>query len=289
MSIRDWILLVLIGALVAGCASGESGDLRIVLDDDPAITRGMDAGSGRAQIQDGWSVSFDRYLIVLGEISLAIDGAYSPLVVAQQRVIDMRALPPRGMLLELITGLQATRFQRFGYTLPATTSDDENAIDDPWSHWIEGRLTKTDGQSCPPNQPCRQSDEIAFRMQVNAPAQYQFCANELGITGVAIPAGGVGEALISLRADHLFLNGFVSGHTQLEYRAQWLADADLNADDLVTTEELASIPAGELFDPMLYSTAGAPWPIDTALDFVRAQLITIGHFQGEGECIWEAL
>ena len=87
----------------------------------------------------------------------------------------------------------------------------------------------------------------------------------------------------------MFFNAFLTGHTNLELLAQWLADSDLDANGLVTDEELANVPAAEVMpSPPLgnYSFAGSPQPVVTALDFVTGQLATLGHFQGVGECAW---
>jgi hypothetical protein len=47
--------------------------------------------------------------------------------------------------------------------------------------------------------------------------------------------------------------------------------------------------AAALFPAPDYSLTGAPFAIDTAWDFVLAQLKTQGHFQGEGECLWDGM
>ena len=50
--------------------------------------------------------------------------------------------------------------------------------------------------------------------------------------------------------------------------------------------ELKAIPLSALseLDPERYQLGGAPIALSTVWDYVRAQLMTQGHFQGEGEC-----
>jgi hypothetical protein len=66
--------------------------------------------------------------------------------------------------------------------------------------------------------------------------------------------------------------------------------ADQDGDGRVSTEDLAALDTTTLFPSGEYDLGGNPLgdehPIETALDFVRAQLATQGHFRGEGECVW---
>jgi hypothetical protein len=93
---------------------------------------------------------------------------------------------------------------------------------------------------------------------------------------------------VTLHGDHLFFDAFPTGDEgTIMRRAQWLANADLDGDANVTAAELQAASASDLFPASLYSLTGALVPVSTAFDFVRAQLATQGHFQGEGECVWE--
>ena len=103
---------------------------------------------------------------------------------------------------------------------------------------------------------------------------------------MTVTEGGTAVS-ITLHGDHLFFDTFPSMAEVIERRAQWLADADTDGDDTITTGELMAIDAAALFPSATYNLAGAPFPIETAFDFVRSQLATQGHFQGEGECPWD--
>ena len=68
--------------------------------------------------------------------------------------------------------------------------------------------------------------------------------------------------------------------------AQWLADSDLNVDGSVTMDELTRIAPSELGEiDERYQLGGAPLsPLDNMATYLKAQVMTQGHFQGEGEC-----
>ena len=91
----------------------------------------------------------------------------------------------------------------------------------------------------------------------------------------------------TIHGDHLFFNGFPEGDEGGVMRlAQWLADCDLNLDGVVTEAELASIAPSDLPEiDTRFQLGGSPiTPLANMLEYVRAQLKTQGHFQGEGEC-----
>src|SRR5690606_21107986 len=96
-------------------------------------------------------------------------------------------------------------------------------------------------------------------------------------------------------AEHILYNAFGEGARTIRLRAQFLANADLDLDGVVTTEEL-ELTDRSAFEELFtngtelasfseeYSLSGALVPIDTAADYVRAHLMTQGHLDGEHEC-----
>ena len=72
--------------------------------------------------------------------------------------------------------------------------------------------------------------------------------------------------------------------------AQWLADCDLDLDGTVTRTELEAIAPSDLSELDARYDLSAPFddlPLDSMWNYLRAQLRTQGHFQGEGECPFE--
>ena len=164
-------------------------------------------------------------------------------------------------------------------------ADFEEMVANEYTYLLEGTITRADGESCPPGGGCRPASSIAFRFGADAPTAFGPCEAEDGLPGIIVTESGTTVA-IDIHGDHVFFDAFPTGAEVIERRAQWLANADVDGDDRVTTDELAAIEAADLFPPDTYNLAGAPIELDHALDFVRAQLATQGHFQGEGECAW---
>ena len=96
------------------------------------------------------------------------------------------------------------------------------------------------------------------------------------------------SAEVTIHGDHIFFNGFPEEEGTVRRLAQWMADIeDINDDDVLTQVDFeAATDLGALFPASEYELTGGPLEITTAWDFVRAQLGTQGHFQGEGECDW---
>jgi hypothetical protein len=112
------------------------------------------------------------------------------------------------------------------------------------------------------------------------------------MSGVAVVSSASTPVAVTIHGDHLWFNSFPSGaESTVERRAQWMVDCDVDHDGHVTEAELRATPAARVFTTLdHYDLAGSPTVdghgIQTAWDFVRAQMSTVGHFQGEGECPW---
>jgi len=278
-----------------GCA-GPTGDVTVLLDAEDTITEGLDAGEGDEDIVDGWSVRFSKYVVAVGDVRLArtADGqeAHDDAV----RVIDLAALPPGGVELVRFETLDAVRWDRFEYATPhaggatrdesVSEADFEEMVANEWTYLIEGTLENPSGQSCPPGEECRAATILSFRVGASVGTTFGPCEGQDGLPGVTVTEGGTAVS-ITIHGDHLFFDTFPSAAEVIERRAQWLANADTDGDDTISTDELMAIDAAALFPSSTYSLAGAPFPIETAFDFVRSQLATQGHFQGEGECPWD--
>ena len=82
---------------------------------------------------------------------------------------------------------------------------------------------------------------------------------------------------------HELLVGAMVRRNRPDYQRQmWAPNARL-----LLPEDLAQIDASVLFTSELGYSLNVPFegfPIETALDFVRAQLATQGHLNGEGTC-----
>lgn len=318
MKTKLQLIILLISTLLStqGCDDQNSeakGRIIVQLDAEDLIIEGLSSGSSPNQIQDGWSVQFDRYLVTLGGVVVRRAGESSRATDPSQIVLDLSSLPTSGLELWSIEDLGEGRWDFF-YESQALTgggtrhqsvneADFDEMQSSGWTYLIEGQLTQEDGKSCPPSSlaepgdavplmetegenPCYAVQTIRFRFGAQAATQYGPCEVD-GLSGVSVTANQSRIASISIHGDHLFFNGFPEGDEGGIIRlAQWLADCDLNLDGEVTQTELEQISPDllpELDDR--FQIGGAPIsPLENMYEYVRAQLMTQGHFQGEGEC-----
>lgn len=108
-----------------------------------------------------------------------------------------------------------------------------------------------------------------FSWDFDTPVHYFDCE-----TTEQVPADGTGEVQITLHADHLFFDSFVSMAPAMRFEP--LAAADTDADDVITMAELAATDIGP-YDP-------GNLHIDDFWAFLSAQIAAMGHVDGEGYC-----
>lgn len=303
--------------LGVGCGSddaGGSGSLAVLVEAEDVITDGIEPGEGAENVRDGWTVRFDKYVLTIGDIALrAASDANATAVANELHVVDLVDVPPSGLELWSFDGLSSGRWD-FEYATPAadasavrheSVSEEDHAaiVENGWTYLVEGEISRSDGQSCPPaalasvgaatpnaelsgTNPCYDAPSVRFTF--GAPADTRFGPCEVdGVPGVAIASGSTQTVAATIHGDHLFFNGFPEGDEGgVQRLAQWLADCDLDLDGSVTVEELSAISPDAL--PELddrYQLGGSPvTPLATMYDYVIGQLMTQGHMNGEGEC-----
>lgn len=274
--------------LAAGCgdAGGEQGDLRIQLSAEDTITGGLEVGPAPEQTRD-CGVSYSRFLVAIGRVKLgrragetrADDTVY---------IADMKQVGEQGVDLVTLPDLKSGQWDAFGFATPAASAgakllgnvapaDAQTLIDKGLTYWIDGTV------SCPER-------SVSFSFQVAVPTEFYDCESD-GEPGVAVGSGGTSTATITLHGDHLWFDSLVSsGEGTVQRRAAWILKADADGDGKVVTEDLAALRAEDAFPSSLgYNLSGGLVPVTTALDFVRVQLATQGHVNGEGECQWRSL
>lgn len=302
---------LVLSPLLLACAP-VPGEVSLLVEPESVIIEGLSAGSGREDVQDGWSVTFSKYILTLGQVELRHIQSGVVSQSSESWAVDLVRLPARGEKLWTLSEVEPGRSDVF-YSTPAADferhdsvgkGDFEELVDAEATHLIVGTLTHPSGTSCPPSDlaevpadaepvgenasgdACYATSSIAFRLLVGAEVTYGPCSID-GVPGLAVESGATSTAALSLHGDHLFFGGFPEGSEgEVRRYAQWLADCDLDLDGTVTGEELERIPLAELseFDAR-FPLGGSPIrPLDDVLDYVRSQLSTQGHFQGEGEC-----
>lgn len=312
---RSAVGLVMLSLATLGCGddetTGDPGSLSVLAEAEDTIIEGIDAGEGDENIKDGWSVGFDKFIVAIGDVELHQSSGTA----GDERIfaVDLTAIPAAGLELWTLKDLEAGRWD-FSFKTPgAAAAERHETVSEAdfealragnLTYWIEGTLTKDGGKSCPPGSladvpaaaeplgnnaggdDCYDNATIAFALGVEAATVFGPCEID-SVPGVSIPAGGTQTVATTIHGDHLFFNGFPEGDEGGTSRlAQWLADSDLNLDGEVTKQELEAIAPSDLAElDERYQLGGSPIsPLETMWDYVRAQLKTQGHFQGEGEC-----
>lgn len=311
--------IVLASLLIAavGCTAEEvgRGDVRVLVEAEDVIIDGIEPGDGVENIQDGWAVRFDRYIVAMGGIELQLSTDASVSAAADEiHVIDLSAIGASGESLWSLEGLEQGRWE-FSYAIrgaddaavrhDSVGEDDFAAMQDgSLSHWILGTIEQAGGKSCPPaslatppddavadgsnaaGDPCYAAEVVAFELDATVETRFGPCEVD-GVPGLGVTAGAESSVAITIHGDHLFFNGFPEGDEGGVVRlAQWLADCDLDLDGVVTRAELEAISPSDLAElDERYQLGGSPiTPLTSMWDYVQAQLQTQGHFQGEGEC-----
>lgn len=307
--------------MVAGACSDDddntegSGSVSISLDAEATIIDGIEAGDDIEEIADGWRVDFDKYIVAIGNIELELATDETSAAHADDvYLVDLATLDYQGLPLWELEDLAAAEWQIHYSTVGAgdgaverhqsvSEADLAAMVDADATYLLAGTIQQTDGLSCPPaslaepgdlsstetrlGDPCYSNPNVSFSWLL--PAEIEFGPCELdGMEGFSIPEGGSTNIAITIHGDHIFFNGFPTGSEGGVTRlAQWLADCDLNLDGTVTQEELEQIAPSDLHELDSRYQLSSPFdelPLDTMWDYVRAQLMTQGHFQGEGEC-----
>lgn len=303
---------------LAACSDADddagSGTLSVLLEPEDVIVNGLEAGDGADDIRDGWSVSFDKYLLAIGHIDahLASDDGVTA-EDASVYAVDLTQLPTAGLALWKLRDLRKGRweffFEQAGAKDGAERHDNVEAddfaemMDNDYTYLIYGSLTHPQGQSCPPaeiaepgdkkpngsksgDNPCYSASEVRFELGAEAATTFGPCETD-GVPGFSIAADSQQTVSVTIHGDHLFFNGFPEGGEGGVMRlGQWLADCDLDLDGTVTRAELEEITPAQL--PELderFQLGGSPIsPLRNMYDYVRSQLKTQGHMNGEGEC-----
>lgn len=291
-------------------AGGSVADLTLILEAEDTITDGLESGDCDECITDGWAVTFDKYIIAIGEVDLHLSTDETvEAEAADIFVYDLTQVPAAGDPLWALSDLQLGTWELNYLQAHAeegmrheTVSEEDFTAMAECTYLIEGTMTNDEGRTCPPrtddipvgSEPdgdgCYANTSVSFSFCADAETVFGPCEAEDGPPGVAVTEGG-SSASLTIHGDHIFFNGFPEGEEGSVVRlAQWLADCDLNLDGTVTQAELESIAIDDLAEiDSRYDLGGAPplegdEPLDDMWAYTRAQLKTQGHFNGEGEC-----
>lgn len=229
-----------------------------------------------SEFEDGHTVRFTKFLVVVNEFTLATKSGMSGPKQAKPILIDVHKAGP--VELELFNDVSAEKWDAVSWAImpsaEAVVVGDVSADDaarmknEGYSIWVEGNVSKG-----------LVTKNFAWGFKGNT--KYSECRSDDFGEGVTIPTGGTEVVQLTIHGDHLWYDDLQSKDAKL--RGDAIAKADANLDGTVTMAELnavslTTLPVGQ------YGTGGAS-SVKSLGDFVTALSRTIGHFRGEGECV----
>jgi len=256
-------------ALALGAACGDDpladGTLQVTIYGEDYIEDRIPA----ADVADGWSIDFSRFLVAVSHVGLGKDADHETLAAHEIRVFDLTK-PSNGLGHLVASGDAAGGvYDVLAYTVGpaatgaiagnATSSDVAEMIAGGFAVLVEGTATKA-------------GDAIDFMWGFGRATRYAPCE-----TGARVD-GGTASSQITIHADHLFYDSLVSESPDVRF--QLVADADGNADGAVTLEELAAVDITALSNYQV----GNQTQVTNLRAFIEAQIGTLGHVDGEGHC-----
>lgn len=297
---RPLIALGLVSALMVGCGdnSGAKGQLQVFAAAEDTIPDGLVPGTGEENIKDGWTVSYGKFLVTLGNFRASRTAAPDQkLSEPKVYVLDMKALPTAGFVIAQFDDVAATRWDKVGFDLPnataaaqrpafTTQADFDLMQQNGYSLYFEATLSNPAGKSCRPTAPtdCVPRTSLTIKWGIKAGTSFDDCAPPMGDAGLSVPSGGTVQVKPTVHGDHWFFSNITQGVELTERRAQWIVDSDLDRNGETTLSELKQVQASDLFKAPTYNLTGAIIPVKTGHDYLEAQARTLGDYQGDGEC-----
>lgn len=251
------------------CACGDDTDTETQSNEMAVEVWGetfIESGIPEDKFADGWAITFDRFLINLADISVAMDGEEAAISDTSTKIWDLTKTGPHQILSEEIP---VGEYTHSAYRISPATDKSEtgNAEDDDvdemisggYSVLIEGSATKDD-------------ETMTFSWGFETDTVYDPC-NSIG----HLTADEKGTVQITIHGDHLFYDDAVSEEPSLRFEDIALADED--DDGEVTLDELAAYET----TPLDHYGVGS-FDIDNMKDYIAHMTSTLGHIDGEEHC-----
>lgn len=290
-SVLKRILWSLVGALLCACGDDAGqGKASFTTWGEEYIEQGIPADpAGDVGFVDGWSVKFDKFLVVFSAIKVEDADHKLGGLMAGSKLVD-NTKPNRKPLVSF-DGIDAQHWDNVSYEIsPAqadteivagTAADLQLMVENGYSIYVAGVATKQAGG---------QTVTKTFKWGFRTSTRYRNCqqAEESGqaLQGIVVTNGGDDTSELTTHGDHFFYDRLMASDdpavkTSLRFEEKAAADSDNNGE--VTLEELNATR----IDVRLYDPSGFNAP--TLGAFVTALARTVGHFRGEGECTVLAL
>lgn len=279
-------------AVSAGCSSddgtsgGGTGNVQIFVVPEDTVANGLEPGTDDEQVQDGWAITYDRYLVAIGNFRARRTDTGEALSDPTVYVLDLKNAPTSGYVAKEFRDVAAARWDKFGYDIPnakagakilppTTQADADFMIQNRYSVYYEGSAEKG-------------GDKITFKWGFSAGTSFDDCATPEGSPGFAVPSGGTVQVKPTLHGDHQYFDNVTQGAEITTRRAEWIKTCDkdgnkeLTLDELKTCDVVTALPSPP-YDLAAVRDRDGDGKI-TVFDYVSTQMRTFGDYQGDGEC-----
>lgn len=269
-----------------GSSTGGNGNVQIFVVPEDSIANGLQPGTELENVQDGWTITYDRYLVAVGNFRARRSDNGDSIGDPAIHILDLKAAPTSGYVVKELTDVAAVRWDKFGYDVPnaragatplppTTQADADFMIQNGYAVYYEGAGTKG-------------AKKITFKWGFASGTSFDDCASPDGVPGFAVPAGGTVQVKPTLHGDHQYFDNVTQGVEITKRLAQWLETCDKDANGELTIDELKKCDVvTALPQPPYDLTAVKDQDGDgkiSVFDYVSTQMRTFGDYQGDGEC-----
>ena len=248
---------------------GEPGTLALTVAGSALVESGITAD----KVVDGWAISFDRFLVSVGDFE-AGHGHDNPEIVHEDETFYVFDLAKdsggKGFALASIE-VDGGHYDHYGYRV-APSADakvvnaDQADVDvmkaGGYAVWIKGSATKD-------------ADTRTFEWGFTVATVNDHCHSE------AMVDGNTATVQFTLHGDRLFQDSLIAAMPKMTFQLIANADAGTPGDGVVTENELTAIditglPAGSYDSGSLALT--------NLWDYIEQEVTLMGQIDGDGEC-----
>ena len=289
---RTLVGVACLGLLLAACGADDGlGTAKFTTWGEAYIEQTIPSDpTGEAGFVDGWTLHYDKFLVVFHGITVADSGGAVAATMLGSRFVD-NTRPGRKQLVSF-ADLDARHWDRVSYQIKPALPDSELVAGDAadrdmmvangYSVYVAGSASKlaTDGKTI----------SKTFHWGFKTATRYQGCQQPAQsgqpIEGLVITNRGSDVSELTTHGDHLFYDRLMASSdpaVKTSLRFDEKARADKNEDGEITLDELSAT----MIDVRLYDPSGLDAPTYGA--FMTSLARTIGHYRGEGECTVSAI
>ncbi len=242
-------------------------------------------GTEDAPVVDGWTITYEKFYVALGEVSIGDDGRPASYSMPNAKIFNMKM--PGQKPVMTFANVPGKPYTHVSYAIApataaaelgegATDADKQMMVSGGYSIYVEGKLTKD-----------AVTKTFAWGFKTNT--LYDRCKGELAgkeTDGVVVTNGGTDAVELTMHGDHFFYDDLQAAEAKV--RVGNIADADADNDGKVTLEELAAVQLAAIPKDKGTYGVGSSANVNDLRSFVEALSRTVGHFRGEGECFAKA-